>query len=153
MDQRHPRGAFSGRQDLEGAPRDLCRVVIGASLDHHTDLDSHAAIVPCGIHGAEIARVGKLALARHQELGGDVGRRPGPRWGPRPIDIDILFHGPGRTAEPDLVVPHERIAERAFVLVPLAEVTDGPLPVIGESAAALLARLDREGIARTEERL
>ncbi|MFN8506256.1 MAG: dihydropteroate synthase [Dehalococcoidia bacterium] len=82
-----------------------------------------------------------------------LGRRPGPRWGPRPIDIDILFHGPGRTAEPDLVVPHERIAERAFVLVPLAEVTDGPLPVIGESAAALLARLDREGIARTEERL
>ncbi|HMS59974.1 MAG TPA: dihydropteroate synthase [Tepidiformaceae bacterium] len=83
----------------------------------------------------------------------ELGRVPGPRWGPRPIDIDILFHGPGRTDEPDLQVPHALLAERGFVLVPLAEVTDGPLPVLGETAAALLERVSREGIVRTGEAL
>lgn len=83
----------------------------------------------------------------------ELGRRPGRRWGPRPIDIDILFHGDGATTEVDLDVPHPRIAERAFVLVPLTEVTDGPLPVLGESAAVLLARQDATGIVRTDEAL
>jgi 2-amino-4-hydroxy-6-hydroxymethyldihydropteridine diphosphokinase len=44
------------------------------------------------------------------------------RWGPRSIDIDILFFGDQEISEQGLVVPHPRIADRAFVLVPLAEI-------------------------------
>lgn len=71
-----------------------------------------------------------------------LGRVPGPRWGPRPADVDILFYDDRSIESPDLSLPHPRIAGRAFVLAPLAEVVEGPLPVLGETAAALLARLD-----------
>jgi 2-amino-4-hydroxy-6-hydroxymethyldihydropteridine diphosphokinase len=44
------------------------------------------------------------------------------RWGPRTLDVDVLLAGDERVAEPDLVVPHPRLTERAFVLVPLADI-------------------------------
>jgi 2-amino-4-hydroxy-6-hydroxymethyldihydropteridine diphosphokinase len=44
------------------------------------------------------------------------------RWGPRTLDVDVLLVGDVRVSEPDLVVPHPRLTERAFVLVPLADV-------------------------------
>lgn len=87
-----------------------------------------------------------LALAKAIEW--EMGRRPGERWGPRPIDIDILFYDEMQLESDDLVVPHPRIAERAFVLVPLAEVVEDPLPVLRETAQALLAPLDRTGITK-----
>jgi 2-amino-4-hydroxy-6-hydroxymethyldihydropteridine diphosphokinase len=43
------------------------------------------------------------------------------RWGPRTLDVDVLLVGDERVDDPDLVVPHPRLAERAFVVVPLAE--------------------------------
>ena len=43
------------------------------------------------------------------------------RWGPRTLDVDVLLVGDERVDEPDLVVPHPRMGERAFVLVPLAD--------------------------------
>lgn len=56
----------------------------------------------------------------------DPGRRE--RWGPRPLDVDILLVGDEQIDAPDLVVPHPRISERAFVLAPLADVApDHPL--------------------------
>jgi 2-amino-4-hydroxy-6-hydroxymethyldihydropteridine diphosphokinase len=51
----------------------------------------------------------------------EVGRRPSVRWGPREIDVDILLFGALRVDEPDLVIPHPRIAERQFVLDSLRE--------------------------------
>ena len=51
----------------------------------------------------------------------DGGRVPGRRWGPRPIDVDIIFFGDERVTERDLVIPHPRIAERPFVLASLRE--------------------------------
>jgi 2-amino-4-hydroxy-6-hydroxymethyldihydropteridine diphosphokinase len=48
-----------------------------------------------------------------------------PRWGPRPIDIDVLLFGDEIIVEPDLIVPHPRMHERAFVLIPLAEIAAG----------------------------
>lgn len=51
-----------------------------------------------------------------------LGRKRTIRWGPRVIDIDILFYNYERITEPDLEIPHPRIMERAFVLVPLAEI-------------------------------
>ena len=50
-----------------------------------------------------------------------MGRLRGERWGPRVIDVDLLLYDDERVDEPDLVVPHPRMHERAFVLVPLAE--------------------------------
>jgi 7,8-dihydro-6-hydroxymethylpterin-pyrophosphokinase len=43
------------------------------------------------------------------------------RWGPRTLDVDVLLVGDERVDDADLVVPHPRLAERAFVVVPLAE--------------------------------
>jgi 2-amino-4-hydroxy-6-hydroxymethyldihydropteridine diphosphokinase len=51
----------------------------------------------------------------------EMGRVRQERWGPRVIDIDVLLYGDERIEEPDLIVPHARMFDRAFVLVPLAE--------------------------------
>jgi 2-amino-4-hydroxy-6-hydroxymethyldihydropteridine diphosphokinase len=51
-----------------------------------------------------------------------AGRVRGERWGPRPLDIDILYIDGERVDEPDLQVPHPRMWDRRFVLVPLADV-------------------------------
>ena len=82
-----------------------------------------------------------------------LGRRPTGHWRPRPIDIDVLFCGDRQVASETLTVPHPRIAERAFVLLPLAEVLAGPLPVLGRTAAALLAELETSDHERTGVRL
>ena len=60
------------------------------------------------------------ALAAEQQLGRD--RQTQRRWGPRAIDIDILAYGDLAIDEPGLVLPHPRLLERAFVLIPLAEI-------------------------------
>jgi 2-amino-4-hydroxy-6-hydroxymethyldihydropteridine diphosphokinase len=72
----------------------------------------------------------------------DLGRtREGPRFGPRPIDLDLLLHGQEVVDEPRLRVPHPRMAERAFVLEPLVEL-DPALQVPGRGPVqALLAAL------------
>ena len=76
------------------------------------------------------------------------GRRPERRWGPRPLDLDILLYGGERVELPGLEVPHPRILERAFVLAPLAEVWPGTLPVLGVSALDALAATGLEGARR-----
>lgn len=96
----------------------------------------------------ELAPHDLLAALKAIERG--LGRRPGRRWGPRPIDLDILFYGDLSLDDPDLTIPHPRIAERAFVLVPLAEVESGPLPVLNRTASALLESLDASGVERTD---
>ncbi len=55
----------------------------------------------------------------------DLGRQPSFRNAPRLIDIDILFYGDRVVQTAELTIPHPRIAERAFVLVPLAEIAPG----------------------------
>lgn len=77
----------------------------------------------------------------------DIERRAGrvrgsERWGPRIIDLDLLVHGNARIDEEGLCVPHPRMLERAFVLVPLAELDPQlDLPGYGRIAGHL-ARLD-----------
>ncbi len=92
-------------------------------------------------------------LAALKQIEQALGRRPERRWGPRPIDLDILFFGGESLEEPELTVPHPRIAERAFVLAPLSEVVAGPLPVLGVSAIELLGRVGMQGAKRTGVRL
>lgn len=73
------------------------------------------------------------------------GRERILRWGPRTLDVDILTYGSETIAEPDLTVPHPRMLERAFVLVPLMDIAPD-LVVNGEPIATALDRLDRSGI-------
>ncbi|MFC6490490.1 2-amino-4-hydroxy-6-hydroxymethyldihydropteridine diphosphokinase [Nitratireductor sp. GCM10026969] len=77
----------------------------------------------------------------------ELKRERRERWGPRPIDIDILFFGDERVAEEGLEIPHPRMLERAFVLVPLAEIAPG-LVVDGRTVAEHLERIDASGIDR-----
>jgi 2-amino-4-hydroxy-6-hydroxymethyldihydropteridine diphosphokinase len=74
-----------------------------------------------------------LGVAKALEA--EAGREPPDpdrRWGPRPLDVDVLMVGDERIDEPDLVVPHPRIHQRAFVLAPLADVA--PQLVVAASA-------------------
>lgn len=64
------------------------------------------------------------------------------RWGPRTIDLDILLFGTDLVAEARLQIPHIRMQDRAFVLVPLAEIApEAAHPVIGSTISELLASL------------
>ena len=74
--------------------------------------------IVCGV-STRLSPEGLLALAKGIE--GKMGRR-GRTGEPRTIDIDILLYGDIVIKQPDLVIPHPRMAERAFVMVPLAEI-------------------------------
>jgi 2-amino-4-hydroxy-6-hydroxymethyldihydropteridine diphosphokinase len=71
-----------------------------------------------------------------------LGRRDGPRWGPREIDLDILLYGDRVIESERLSVPHPRMRERRFVLEPLSEVAPDAIdPVTGRTVRQLLADL------------
>lgn len=59
----------------------------------------------------------------------EEGRVATYRWGPRVLDLDILAYGEERVDEPDLTIPHPRLGERAFALVPLAELDPRWIPL------------------------
>ncbi len=81
-----------------------------------------------------------------------LGRLPSVRYGPRLIDIDILFYETLVLSSPDLILPHPRLHERAFVLVPLADIAaDFVHPRLNQTVRALLATVDTRGIRRWEE--
>lgn len=91
-----------------------------------TDLDARALLEVCRVRERAAERVRKV------------------RWGPRTLDVDVLWVDGETVDDPDLIVPHARMFERAFVLVPLADVGDDVLPdgYDVESAAAA------EGVVR-----
>jgi len=65
-------------------------------------------------------------LSTLQDIERRAGRtRSGPRYGPRPLDLDLLLYGRRVIETPDLIVPHPRMRERAFVLLPLREIAGG----------------------------
>ncbi len=99
----------------------------------------------------ELAPPDLLALAKRIE--GELGRAATVRYGPRTIDIDILLYGDLVLDTPDLTIPHPRLAERAFVIIPLAEIApDVVLPGDGRTARQLLEGLaDRAGAFRLGE--
>ncbi len=82
------------------------------------DFCNAAAIVETQLSPREL-------LERLKALEQRLGRTPSERWGPRAIDFDILFYEGVALDEPGLQLPHPRLLERAFALVPLAEIDEG----------------------------
>jgi 2-amino-4-hydroxy-6-hydroxymethyldihydropteridine diphosphokinase len=89
-----------------------------------TDLDPHELL--SRLHAIE------LSLGR---------RRDGPRFGPRTLDLDLLLYGSETVDDPDLAVPHPRLAERRFALEPLAELDSELALPDGRTVTALLSGL------------
>ncbi len=76
-----------------------------------------------------------------------LGRQPSFRYGPRRIDLDLLFYADWVIEEADLQVPHPRLQERSFVLVPLADLAaDFRHPVLNRSIRELLEEVNTDGI-------
>ncbi len=70
----------------------------------------------------ETALAPRALLRALKQIERDAGRVPTYRWGPRVLDLDILAYGDEQIDEPGLTIPHARLNERAFALVPLAEI-------------------------------
>ena len=69
------------------------------------------------------------------------------RWGPRTLDLDLIAYDDVRIDKPELTLPHPRLFERAFVLVPLAEIVPDRV-IAGRRVGDALAQLSTEGIQR-----
>ncbi|MES2751659.1 MAG: 2-amino-4-hydroxy-6-hydroxymethyldihydropteridine diphosphokinase [Pseudomonadota bacterium] len=104
---------------------------VNACIEIETDLDPHALLFT--LHKIE------------KKFGRD--RANERRWGPRTLDLDMIAYDDVRIDKPELTLPHPRLFERAFVLVPLAEIA--PDRLIGEQTPAqALARVSAVGIKR-----
>ena len=97
---------------------------LNAVIEVATELDPRALLEACLAVEAELGRV----------------RRE--RWGPRTIDVDVLTYDRIEVDEPDLQIPHPRMHERGFVLVPLGELTADPMLPGGRTIGALRLEAD-----------
>ena len=104
---------------------------INACIEIETSLDPHALLFT--LHKIEK----KFGRDRAQET----------RWGPRTLDLDLIAYDDVRLDKPELTLPHPRALERAFVLVPLAEIAPDRV-ISGRRVADALAQLSTEGIQR-----
>ncbi len=117
----------------------LYRTPPWGKLDQPDFLNAAASLATC--------HAPRILLERCLEAERRLKRVRQERWGPRLIDIDILTYGDQVIHEAGLDVPHPRMLERAFVLVPLAEIAPDVM-VGGEPVAARLASMDTSGIEK-----
>ena len=89
-----------------------------------------------------------ITLLRYlKELELQLGREPGKRWGPRLIDIDILFYDELILAGPTLSIPHRGLADRATVLVPLVQIAPELVhPILQKKVMDLFDEVDATGV-------
>ncbi|NEQ95467.1 MAG: 2-amino-4-hydroxy-6-hydroxymethyldihydropteridine diphosphokinase [Cyanothece sp. SIO2G6] len=89
-------------------------------------------------------------LTALQRIENQFGRVRKERWGPRTLDLDIILYESLTMNTPKLQIPHPRMSQRAFVLVPLAEIApDWVDPVSGQSIHQLKQMVDRSGVERS----
>lgn len=100
------------------------------------------AFINAALHGVTAMRPMEL-LKSLQDVEIALGRRPGVQYGPRPIDLDVLFYDAIQMETLQLTIPHPRLAERAFVLKPLAEIAPNLMhPVLYYTVTQLLEDVD-----------
>jgi 2-amino-4-hydroxy-6-hydroxymethyldihydropteridine diphosphokinase len=104
---------------------------INACIEIETSLDPHALLFT--LHKIE------------QKFGRDRAKEQ--RWGPRSLDLDLIAYDDVRVDKPELTLPHPRLFERAFVLVPLAEIAPERM-IAGRRVRDALAKLSTDGIER-----
>lgn len=125
--------------------------LIGRSSDYRTPpwgVTDQPPFINCAI-AVETALSPRALLDRALNVERALGRDRAQeqRWGPRTIDIDLLAYGDLAVDEPGLTLPHPRLLERAFVLVPLAEIVPDRM-IGGRRVRDALAQLDATGIER-----
>lgn len=107
--------------------------------------DQPAFINACALIETRLAPHALLGALKDIERA--IGRGPGERWGPRLVDIDILFYDDLSVDDAALTLPHRHLFERAFVLAPLAEIA-GDRVIGGRRVADALVAIDCEGLER-----
>lgn len=139
----------SNRRSRHGSPVATLRAAI-AALDPMlvSPIRTTPALGPAGRSFANAVAIVDSALEPDQLLAGlkaierGFGRRPGRRWGPRVLDLDIILWSGGAWGGPGPILPHPEFRSRAFVLGPLAEIAPGWRdPLTGATVRQLLARL------------
>jgi len=145
-------GIGSNRRSRHGAPADAVRAAI-AAIGGTIAVSPIIASDPLGpsirrfANGAVLIASDEAPpalLARLKAIERGFGRRRGRRWGARVIDLDILLWSAGRWRERGLIVPHAALAQRAFVLGPLAAIAPRWRdPVSGRTIRQLAHAVDR----------
>jgi 2-amino-4-hydroxy-6-hydroxymethyldihydropteridine diphosphokinase len=93
-------------------------------------------------------------LTSLKQIEQDLGREESYRWGPRLIDIDIIFYDDVVVAEEGLNIPHARMAERVFVLAPLADIAPDRMdPTTGKTVVEMLNAIYRTDVYRQPDSL
>jgi 2-amino-4-hydroxy-6-hydroxymethyldihydropteridine diphosphokinase len=143
------------RATFEKAIADICAlaktVLLARSSDYATppwgDTAQGPFINACIVIETDLAPLPLLVALHGIEQASGRDRSKERRWGPRPLDLDLIAYDDIRMEWPELTLPHPRMFERAFVLVPLAEIAPDRL-IASRSVSDALADLGREGITR-----
>ncbi len=141
----------SNRRSRHGPPEETLRAAAAAmGAERLSRIQRTPALGPAGRRFANAAAILVSGLAppdlliRLKEIEQAFGRRPGRRWGPRVIDLDIILWSEGPFEAGGLVIPHPEFRRRRFVLDPLAEIAPGWRdPLSGLTVRQLLSRLRR----------
>jgi len=108
------------------------------------DFINAVAVVETDLSPAEVREL-------THEIENDMGRTRNFRWGPRVIDIDVLLYDSDVVSTPDLTIPHASMMERAFVMIPLAEVAPYLVLPDGRTTVEVARELGDQGVVRLRE--
>jgi 2-amino-4-hydroxy-6-hydroxymethyldihydropteridine diphosphokinase len=140
----------SNRRSRHGSPAATLRAALAAigGLRAVSAIRTTPALGPAGRSFANAAAIIESSLdpdallVELKAIERAFGRRPGRRWGPRVLDLDIILWSGGAWRGPGPIVPHPAFRKRAFVLQPLAEIAPAWRdPMAGATVRQLLARL------------